>query len=339
MRLLLHIGTHRTGTTTIQRFASKHRTALKERRLWYPGYEIVGANDHYAHLDLAHGVAGLSDRRLDFDGARRFFDAVRQHAGEDDTVLISSEPFYRHTYPETAESSPEYWQARERYVRRTLEVAGDLDIEIVLVLRRQDAFAQSMYNEHIKATRYGGTFEQFIEEKRALFEYHSQIRTWQRHFSQLRVLVFEDLVATGDLVAAFFDAFGISTDGLEPVALKNASLTHDLVEIKRHLNRSFLSRLQLRELASHMTDREFARIANATKQRVHWTEHENLVKFLESFRDGNRWICDHYLDVERDELFPHDQVDELPRYPGLDPSRWPDITLALLHYCTRELTA
>jgi len=46
MTLIVHIGSHKTGTTAIQRFAASHRATLRERGLWYPSYEEIGRPEH-----------------------------------------------------------------------------------------------------------------------------------------------------------------------------------------------------------------------------------------------------------------------------------------------------
>ena len=57
-RLLLHVGTHKTGTTAIQTFAMRHRAALLERGLLFPTLEPDLPQHSLPHHVLAHTVAG-----------------------------------------------------------------------------------------------------------------------------------------------------------------------------------------------------------------------------------------------------------------------------------------
>ena len=51
-RLVLHVGQHKTGTTSIQDFLLSHRTALSALGLWYPRAGLVGAQ--HAQLPVAY---------------------------------------------------------------------------------------------------------------------------------------------------------------------------------------------------------------------------------------------------------------------------------------------
>ena len=99
MRLLLHIGTHKTGTTSIQKFCAGNRARLRGQGLWYPDYDLIGKEGHYAHHHLAHALAGLPTSRGNREEAEGFFAAIRSSLRNDETVLISAEPFWRHVCP------------------------------------------------------------------------------------------------------------------------------------------------------------------------------------------------------------------------------------------------
>ena len=76
MPIFIHVGTQKTGTTSLQKFAAEHRTELRARGLWYPSYREMGLFGHYAHHDFAHALADQG-KRLDLGQARAFADFVR----------------------------------------------------------------------------------------------------------------------------------------------------------------------------------------------------------------------------------------------------------------------
>ena len=178
------------------------------------------------------------------------FAGLRRQAGADETVLISAEPFCRHVYPPVELSENEYppglrdetFQERRRaYIARVREAVGSDDCEVVVVLRRQDRCAESMFKERIKGTGYSGTFNAFREAFSHRFRYFDQVSAWAAFFSKLHVLVYEDLAAQGDLVAGFFGALGVTVPAdLAPALQTNISLNNDLIEYKRRLNGSGL---------------------------------------------------------------------------------------------------
>ena len=74
MKLILHIGTHKTATTTIQRELNSNHSLLMENGIWYPRYSEImpEITDHYAHLDLAKGFMG-EECRFTLKTVKEFF--------------------------------------------------------------------------------------------------------------------------------------------------------------------------------------------------------------------------------------------------------------------------
>ena len=57
VKIFVHIGTHKTGTTSIQKFARSNEEKLKMKGFFYPGYSILGKKEHYGHHHIAHALA------------------------------------------------------------------------------------------------------------------------------------------------------------------------------------------------------------------------------------------------------------------------------------------
>lgn len=246
-RLVLHIGTHKTATTSIQRFFHQNRAALAERGVWYPDYSLIGRKPHYAHLGMVNGLSGRHDN-FTRDEARAFFAAVRERVADHDLTVISGEPFYRHvaippdaTMPKDPEA---YWTARRDYVTQLRELFGEA--EIVVVFRRQADYAQSLYQEQVKVTRYRWGFKAFLREFWFHFRFLEQVRAWEAGFGAPRVLGFERLRETGDIPGAFAAALGIDAAGLDRPGRQNEGLLTDLVVLKRMLHATGLEREEVR---------------------------------------------------------------------------------------------
>jgi hypothetical protein len=196
MTLLVHIGTHETGTTAIQRFAAAHRQALRERGLWYPSYEEIGLAAHYGHHDFAHAIAGDSGR-FSLADAVKFAELIRTDGRPDETILISAEPIYRHVV-----GTGDYWARRREYIRRLRDIFAVEDAAIVAVFRRQDAFARSMYQDRVKITRYSQSFRKFLYDGAPLLDYNSQIALFKDSFLRSIVMIYEDMQRDGLAQAA-----------------------------------------------------------------------------------------------------------------------------------------
>jgi hypothetical protein len=306
MTLFIHIGTHKTGTTAIQRFAMEHREALRERGLWYPLYQDFGLKAHYAHHRLAHALAG--DEEEATRSARTFADKVlsERHAGE--AVLISAEPIYRHVYPR---KTPDYWAGRAEYAKRLRTLFPAADVQIVLVIRRQDNFARSLYQERVKVTRYDEPFSTFIETEPHQFQYFRQLEVFLEEFPGAQVLIYEDLCSS-NLIDAFFDAFGVDTRDLMREEHRNIGWPISMVEFKRCLNGSSLTDDQLRE-----SQNALAKSAADIQNSADWFAGDDAADFVAKFDETNRQIAKAYFPDRAAPLFEPPVRSDHPIFAGL----------------------
>lgn len=329
MKLVLHIGTHKTATTTIQKNLARHRRQLVKRGVWYPRYSevLAEARDHYAHLDLAKGLMGESQRFTPHMVAE-FFRALPERASamrKVDTVLLSSEPFYRGR----TRGEGEYWKHRREFVARVREIIPFDLVDIILVVRRQDDYLESLYNEHVKTTRYSGDIWQFLADYRSRFEYRRQIDLWSEYFPTVNVCTFETLIARSSVTAAFLE-FAVGRRRIklgDPLAETNVSLPTDLVEYKRLLNQTSLDRHELGELVSSLERVATARQSGGAKAK--WLSASERRKVLSEFSDDNEWLSGRLGAESPKSAFP-DQVDDRPVFEGLDVGSFAELTAELL---------
>jgi hypothetical protein len=232
-RLIIHVGTHKTATTSIQRFFGQHRDTLAQRGLFYPGYNLIGKKSHYAHLGMVNALTG-NHKNYTADEARRFFRKVRERVADYDTTVISAEPFYRHVLGAADVTNPEsYWPVRMAYIEQIRDLLGEA--EIVVVFRRQADYAQSLYQEHVKVTRYSKPFRDFLNDFWFHFAFLDQAKAWDSVFPGLRAMSFEKLTATGDPVAEFSRLLGLPCENLPLAARHNEAMPVDMVILKRLL--------------------------------------------------------------------------------------------------------
>lgn len=328
MRIVLHIGTHKTGTTAIQKYCASHRDALRRQGLWYPDYDLIGAEGHYAHHHLANALAGLSTSRGGEAEADRFLAGIRAGAGDHETVLISAESFWRHLRPpealsvneyEAAAREAEYWQRRRAFVGRVARSLGTGGVEIVAVLRRQDRCAESMYKERVKGTAYAEPFGTYLEAFSHRYRYYDQLSVWREYFPTVHALVYEDLAGSENLAAAFFAALDVAVETAPGEVPKfNVSLNNDLVAFKRRLNRAGLPEDRLWEVAELMQQDTFSDGLALDPGSSLWPGRAARDAFLDQFREQNALVLEHFTGLAREHLFPSDCDEEPPAYPGLN---------------------
>ncbi len=327
MTVVLHIGTHKTGSTAIQRFAAANRSKLRARGLWYPSYDEIKLFVHYGHHHIAHALANENGNRLSIEDTRRFIDHVTAKQRPGETILISAEPFYRHVLP--AEGG--YWAERQAYVERVRAFFPGPDVKILTTVRRQDTFARSLYQERVKVTKYRQTFPEFIAD-RSPFEYYEHLRLFRDAFGNVDVLVYEDLAAKG-LIDAFFAHLGVDISNISGRPAANPSLPIDLVEFKRILNGTALKPERLKEIGLLLLDKA-GRVSDARRGKVDWLPVEKMAAFYASFAESNDRLRAEFLPARTTPLFPPFAMpdgDAVPAvYDGMSAQRFAQLTAELL---------
>lgn len=202
--LILHAGTHKTGTTTIQNVFGTHQEELRQRGLYYPDPMPHLEGPRTAHHSFAHAVAknnAPSTRKI-----RAFISHINREARPGEQILLSSEAIYRHTIG--LANGIDYWKARKDYLAAVAKYLEKFDLRVILFFRRLDRFAESMYFESV-SKGYSGTFTEFISLNTGQFDYDRQLRTFHDVFPMVEHYRYEDAADQG-LVAYFSQIIGIS---------------------------------------------------------------------------------------------------------------------------------
>lgn len=200
--MFLHLGTHKTGTTSLQVFLGTHATKLRKQGVLYP---TTGRRDtHLAHHNIAWELIG--DRRFD-PGLGTFATLRAEIAGYSGDVILSSEDFTG------AARAPATFAAFLQALR-----ADGFDVTLVLFLRNQADYAASLYLTLIQFG-YNQDFRFFLDaictigELRYLdwcfpFRYDRFIETLQRLPAEIVVRSY-DTACQGSLLADFLAACDI----------------------------------------------------------------------------------------------------------------------------------
>lgn len=192
--LLLHIGTHKTGTSTLQRLMEDHRADLERQGFCYP----LTSRPPNAHLKihtsfvygLTHGTDALMAER---QALMTEFAKSGCH-----TMVISAEGL----------STPRV--IADNHLAGLQTLAHDFDIRVVCVLRRQDYFIESLWNQYAKVNKTDKHIDAFITEPDSVqhMTYLATLDTWSRH-ATVQALGFETSLEAG-LVESFSALTGIA---------------------------------------------------------------------------------------------------------------------------------
>lgn len=144
--VVLHVGTHKTGTTSLQTMLARNEGHFAVKGLYYPAAGRGGGDGHH---NLAWELAG--DERYD-PAAGSLADLVAELAAAGPrAVVVSSEDFeYLHRRPE-----------RLATLRTGLESAG-YAVRVLVVLREPAGYVESLYAE---LGKHGltGSLDGFVE--------------------------------------------------------------------------------------------------------------------------------------------------------------------------------
>lgn len=204
-RLILHIGTHKTGSTTIQNYFYFNRLWLRPMGIHYPK-PLMGplfyVNNHKDLRDTArlegkpHGAhehpdLGPHDARL-----AAYTNAIIE-AGAPISIL-----------------SCEGWSSiLNRYAHRLAPLKNRFEIKVIAFMRRPDHWAEAFYRQRVANLTHRETtpFKAFVAQdpmQTYLFDRKQLFGWWAEAFGleNLTVIPYEPAVAGFDLLTRFFDA-------------------------------------------------------------------------------------------------------------------------------------
>ena len=314
--LVLHAGFHKTGTSAIQQFAARNRRRLLAGgvlypRLW-PAVGLAGNRPSSGHHALAHALARLpasstdpSDSDAVFRKARELVQRWVDRADADGcSVLLSSEAICRYGWEENGVGE----QGVNTYLERWRKLLSEFDVLPVLVVRRQDDFTRSLYQEHVAAGTGASArlaFSEFLTRAAAdKARFLERLEGFRKVFGKVRVLVYEELTG-GSLPGSFLQQLDI--DGLEgcvaPVVRPSLSVAETL--IKQRLNAWILGRWQNRLVLLWLRSAAVRGIVQGELGdcTTLWSDAEVRAAFIEQFDRENARIARDFLGRDG-KLFP-----------------------------------
>ncbi len=189
-RLVIHIGTHKTGTTSVQEALERNRAALARRGAWYARTD----REPHAHLPKHSSLARALRQGAAHAGAELSLLLDEFAASGCDTLVLSAEGF-----SELGAESLAPLRA----------LSDDFRVEVVCFLRRPDLFAEALWNQFCREGRERRTIRDFVRAKgvRARLRYATLLDAWS-DFATVRAADFDTARKTG-LLRAFADLAGI----------------------------------------------------------------------------------------------------------------------------------
>lgn len=329
-KLVLHIGTHKTGTTAIQGAMAANVPALKAQGYAYPLFParfegVPNDRNGYFIGRLVKDVVkpgSIEEDRLAL--AQTCSAELEKYLDAPEDVILSDERLWY-----SATGYGQYWTV----LRSLMEDIGFREFEIILYLRRQDRFAEALWNQFVKGdTRMTESLQEYLNGKvmRRVCDYAKGLDALADTFGKenLSVHVFDRArMKGGNVVPDFVNAIGVDIAPFKEPENKEANvrLSNDVMEIKRLLNASetyasmpnFMRQTMLDISTAHPESNKTNILPAAKRQ-----------EFLARYEEGNAYVAREYLGIESGELFEPAKADAYPDWTPDSDSMRTALTLA-----------
>lgn len=296
--LYIHIGTPKTGTTSIQNFCGLNREKLKEQGVLYPimnyHYERKSVNRNGYFLTgtiKENGTRNKEKEKQVFNNELQYIvDCFKDY----DTILLSDESIWW----ATSTRRKGLWKDLKKHSEQ-----HNYQIKVIVYLRRQDQFMMSRYNQKLKTDFIASTqsFDEYFADMNGRFkcvmDYRERIDNIAKSISKENVVVkrFDrNYFYNGDLNQDFLHILGVKVDDsfqqLNETA--NTGISVQSGEIKRVLNR--LKPITMAE------NNKLLKILNECEEvlpesNTSLMSTDEVKNFMEQFVDSNESIVDEYI--------------------------------------------
>ena len=310
--LYLHIGTAKTGTTSLQKFFAINRELLKKKGYDFPempfSFEDVGQKNRNGHFLTLFGEDDPEDKW------QQGFATIKEAFLKSEKVIISDEQIW------IVQVKDGFWESVCAEAKRM-----GAALKVIVYLRRQDEIAESHWNQKVKGRpKLSSTFMEFIHEGGYDFfplNYGKTIDHVASHVGKenLRVRVFErQQFAGGSLFTDFLEflGLGLTEEYKMPGHVSNLRLPDNVVEIKRLINS--IESYQKEAIPNFYWDaiRQAYGLGTMKEIPVHKSSMfspEERREYLEQFSEGNAHVAKEYLGREDGTLF-YGEVSSLPKW-------------------------
>ena len=296
--LYIHIGTPKTGTTSIQNFCGLNREKLKEQGVLYPimnyHYERKSVNRNGYFLTgtiKENGTRNKEKEKQVFDNELQYIvDCFK----ENDTILLSDESIWW----ATSTRRKGLWKDLKKHSEQ-----HNYQIKVIVYLRRQDQFMMSRYNQRLKTDFVASTqnFDEYFADMNGRFkcvmDYRDRIDNIAKSISKENVIVkrFDrNYFYNGDLNQDFLNILGVKVDDsfqqLKETA--NTGISVQSGEIKRVLNRlKPITMAENNKLLEILNECENV----LPESNTSLMSTDEVKNFMEQFVDSNESIVDEYI--------------------------------------------
>lgn len=305
--LYLHIGTPKTGTSTIQYFCRKNDDFLLQHGLCYPdlGFRFPGIGQNRNAHFLSHKIYDAQKNRLFQEEAREReagFKKLEKLFDKQDRVVISDEHLW---------NEKEIDEMRLQDIRNRMAKSGAA-VKAIVYLRRQEQVIQSYWAQQVKEGMQL-TFSQYIQQEKYRYfqlDYQKRIQVFSAALGRENIIVrcYEKEQYQGaekTILSDFLHIFDIalSEECKDSDVLQNTSLRGIYLEAKRLLNRNPAFRTKQNFSVKRLLAIQESCKGNSLDRAVNYFSKEEREQCALQYASGNESIAKEFLERENGVLF------------------------------------
>ena len=304
--IYIHIGMPKTGTSSIQVFLAKNIAGLEENDVSYPELE----NLHAAKKGrVTSGNMGYISRSLlpafhaDYPKGSNYKKALKELA---ETIRISGNS-------KIILSSEFLSVVPEKGLNDLFNALSKYEIRIIVYLRAQEKFIQSIYAQRVKRHKETESAEAFVEKRltqNSVLNYYDMLARFSNIFGKSNIIVRiyeKEQLTNNNLLEDFLDAIQIVDKSAFLTRQKWTNKTPGRATI-------YLSRFANNNLPIYFSSRMINLITKVNIDR--FMGEKNIIdknlqrKIIGNFKDSNSKLAQEYLNRKDGLLFIHQALEE-----------------------------
>lgn len=317
--IYLHIGTPKTGTTSLQNFFWDNREALEKNNICYPdfGFRYPGIGfRRNGHFLVTTKYRDENNKRIlekEREDYIKGLDFLTECAESYSRIILSDEGIWR----ASLYNRENFWEN----LKKDLD-ARKLDLKIVVYLRRQDLFVQSQWIQKVKegAIYDFKTYLDDISRTGYPLNYYEYLHKLECIFGKEALIVraFEKGQFLGEentIQSDFLNIFGLKiADGFTiKQEFYNESLEGNYLEMKRILNSLDEFHNGRHALIKDIKQIQKRKLFKDNYEKKTYFEEGAQEAYLDQFEESNASVAREYLGREDGKLF-YDGIRNLPRF-------------------------
>lgn len=283
----IHIGQHKTGTSSIQKFLTINREKLYDLGFLYTNLFELTASHHIAWM---LGFGGKEITNIEKSATKDIIYKIIEDCNQKrKNIIISSEHFSSNITIDK--------------LLLLKNLFKDLNIKIICYLRRQDLYAESFYNQLIKN---GNSFDFNSYLQNATLDWNIFLNNYEQVFGKENMLVFPYnfyYIHKPDIYEHFLSTLGIYDYQFNNTERVNTSYPIEVILLLRLLNsyRDNIPKSGKRNpyisFFNHYLIEDFPKNKNLS-----FFSYQERIELYDKFKESNCFLAKKYL-PEKDNFF------------------------------------